>query len=152
MAGLTDFLTFRIDVFNDQAKQLATDVYEETHGVTLRELRVLRLAYATPGITQGEVVAASRLEKTLVSKLVTALVRRQLLLREIGAEDARWVHLHLTEEGRYIVQQCNRLGKKMERSLLSVLSDSERALFDKCLERLTEQVERDARDARRFMT
>lgn len=152
MTGLNEFLTFRIDVFNDQAKQLATDVYEETHGVSLRELRVLRLAYAAPGITQGEVVAASRLEKTLVSKLITSLARRQLLLREIGAQDARWVHLHLTDEGRHIVQQCNRLGRKMERSLLSVLSDSDRVLFDNCLERLTAQVERDALDARRFMT
>ena len=151
MAGLADFLTFRIDVFNDQAKQLATEVYEQAHGVSLRELRVLRLAHATPGITQGEVVAASRLEKTLVSKLVTSLVRRQLLLREIGAQDARWVHLHLTEAGRSTVQQCNRLGRKMERSLLRVLSESELALFDSCLARLTAQVERDALDARRFI-
>ncbi|MFT4266499.1 MAG: hypothetical protein QM586_04635 [Xenophilus sp.] len=81
MAGLDEFLTFRVDVFNEQAKEL----------------------------------------------------------------------LSLTEEGRRTVQKCNRLGRRMQRSLLSVLSESETALFDRCLARLTAQLERDSLDRRRFL-
>jgi DNA-binding MarR family transcriptional regulator len=91
-----------MDVVNDQAKQMASAIYEEACGVSLRELRVLRLANGRPGITQGEVSSLARLEKTLVSKLVTALARRDLLVRKIGTEDARWVQLHLTAEGREV--------------------------------------------------
>lgn len=139
-----DFVTFRLDVVSDQAKQIATAMYEQACNVSLRELRVLRLAYHTPGITQGEVVSASRLEKTLVSKLVTVLARRGLLVREIGVDDARCVQLQLTDEGRDVVRQCNRLGRKMEKSVLSVLTAEELATFESCLAKLTERVAADA--------
>ncbi|WP_213952888.1 MarR family transcriptional regulator [Variovorax sp. dw_954] len=136
-----DFLTFRMDVVNDQAKQMASAIYEEACDVSLRELRVLRLAHRQPGITQGEVSSKARLEKTLVSKLVTSLARRELLVRQIGTEDARWVQLHLTASGREIVKQCDRLGRKMEKSLLSVLSSEEVEVFEACLAKLAVQVE-----------
>jgi DNA-binding MarR family transcriptional regulator len=136
-----DFLTFRMDVVNDQAKQMASAIYEEACDVSLRELRVLRLAHRRPGITQGEVSSMARLEKTLVSKLVTALARRELLVRQIGTEDARWVQLHLTDKGREIVKQCDRLGRKMEKSLLSVLTPEEIELFEACLAKLAAHVE-----------
>ena len=136
-----DFLTFRMDVVNDQAKQMASAMYEEACDVSLRELRVLRLDYRRPGITQGEVSSVARLEKTLVSKLVTALARRELLVRQIGTEDARWVQLHLTAQGREIVKQCDRLGRKMEKSLLSVLSNQEVEMFEACLAKLAAHVE-----------
>ena len=138
-----DFLTFRLDVLSDQAKQIATDAYEQACGVNLRELRILRQAYRRPGITQSEVAAGAYLEKTLVSKLVTALSRRGLLVRRIGEEDARWVQLYLTEEGTRIVKQCNTLGRRMERSMLSVLTAEEAALFEQCLAALTAKVEQD---------
>jgi len=136
-----DFLTFRVDVFNDLAKRAGSQAYEERHGVTLRELRVLRLAYAQPDITQGEIVALSNLEKTQVSKMVTQLARRALLVRQIGAHDARWVHIRLTEAGREIVKDCNRLGRKMERAMVSVLTPAELETFEKCLAKLTANVQ-----------
>jgi len=136
-----DFLTFRMDVVNDQAKQIASAMYEEACDVSLRELRVLRLAHGRPGISQGEVSSTARLEKTLVSKLVTTLARRELLVRQIGAEDARLVQLHLTPQGREIVKRCDRLGRKMEKSLLSALSGEEVEVFEACLAKLTAHVE-----------
>ena len=143
-----DFLTFRLDVLSDQAKQMATDAYEEACGVSLRELRILRQAYHQPGITQSEVSVGAYLEKTLVSKLVTSLARRGLLVRQIGEEDARWVQLVLTEQGVEVVRQCNKLGRRMEKSMLSVLSDRQAAVFEECLSALTAKVELDAKAAR----
>jgi len=139
-----DFLTFRLDVLSDQAKQLASGVYERACGVSLRELRILRQAYHQPGITQGEAAFGAHLEKTLVSKLVTSLARRHLLVRQIGEEDARWVQLFLTEDGRDIVKQCNKLGRRMEKSMLSVLEAKQVEVLEDCLAKLTAKVEIDA--------
>lgn len=132
-----DFLTFRLDVLNEQAKRHASQAYEEACGVGLRELRVLRQAYAQPGITQSEVAAGGYLEKTLVSKLVTSLVRRGLVRRQIGEEDARWVQIFLTDEGRGIVQQCNRMGRQMDKAWLSALEPAEVAMFEQVLAKLS---------------
>ncbi len=138
-----DFLTFRLDVLSDQAKQMASDAYEQACGVNLRELRILRQAHHRPGITQSAVSAGAYLEKTLVSKLVTALARRGLLVRRIDVEDARWVQLFLTEEGTEVVKQCNKLGRRMERSMLSALTADQAILFEQCLAALTAKVELD---------
>jgi DNA-binding MarR family transcriptional regulator len=135
-----DFLTFRLDVLNEQAKRTSSLAYEEARGVTLRDLRVLRLAYAKPGVTQSEVVEAAYLEKTLVSKLVTSLVKRKLVRREIGEEDARWVRLYLTDEGRETVQHCNRMGRQMQKAWLAGLSAGEIEAFERTLAVLTERV------------
>jgi len=136
-----DFLTFRVDVFNEIAKRAASQAYEERHGVSLRELRVLRLAYAFPDITQGEIVAQSHLEKTQVSKMVTHLARRELLVRQIGAKDARWVHLRLTDAGREVVKDCNRIGRKLEKYLLSGITPAELDIFESSLVKLTAHVQ-----------
>ena len=144
-----DFLIFRLDVLSDQAKQMASDAYKQACGVSVRELRILRQAHRRPGITQSAVVAGAYLEKTLVSKLVTALARRGLLVRRIDEEDARWVQLFLTEEGTEVVKQCNKLGRRMERSMLSVLTAEQTAAFEECLAALTLKVELDAKAARR---
>jgi DNA-binding MarR family transcriptional regulator len=143
-----DFLTFRLDVLSGQAKQMASDVYEQACGVSLRELRILRQANHRPGITQSEVAAGAYLEKTLVSKLVTSLARRGLLVRRIGEEDARWVQLFLTDKGTQIVRECNKLGRRMERSLLSVLSDKQAEVLEECVAALTTKVQIDARAAK----
>ncbi len=132
-----DFLTFRLDVLNERAKRQASQIYEEACGVGIRELRVMRLAHVQPGITQSEVVAAGYLEKTLVSKLLTSLVRRGLIRRQIGEEDARWVQLFLTDAGRDIVRQCNRMGRQMEKAWLAPLDPAEVAVFEQLLAKLT---------------
>ena len=67
--------------------------------------------------------------------------------RRIGTEDARWVHLFLTDRGREVVRDCNALGRRMERSMLSVLTREEVNTFEDCLARLTARVEEDAETA-----
>jgi len=136
-----DFLTFRLDVLNEQAKRQASQAYEAARNVSLRDLRVLRQAYARPGITQTEVVAGGYMEKTLVSKLVTSLVRRGLIRREIGEEDARWVRLYLTDDGHETVQHCNRMGRQMQKKLLAGLEPGEIEAFERTLAALTAVVE-----------
>ncbi|MEJ8847131.1 MarR family transcriptional regulator [Variovorax rhizosphaerae] len=130
-----DFLTYRLDVFNCKAKALASGIYEQSCGVSLRELRVLRLVAHQPGITQGEVADPAQLEKPAVSRIVKALIERGLMVRETGTQDARSGHLFLTEHGHALVQRAARVGRKLEKSMLSVLSDAERESFEQCLAR-----------------
>jgi len=143
-----DFLTYRLDVFSRKAKALASDIYEQSCGVSLRDLRVLRLAAHQPGITQGEVAILAHLEKPATSRLVKALAERGLMVRETGTQDARSDHLFLTEHGQDVVRRAARVGRKLETSMLSVLSQAELESFEGCLARLTARVEIDIDSAR----
>jgi hypothetical protein len=61
--GAIDFLAYRLDVFSRKEKALTSDIYQQSCSVSMRELRLLRLAAHQPGITQGEAAGlAARVE------------------------------------------------------------------------------------------
>ncbi|MFJ1260600.1 MarR family winged helix-turn-helix transcriptional regulator [Cupriavidus sp. CuC1] len=136
-----EHLNFRLDVLSALAKGVASDLYEAECGVTLRDLRVLRFVDMQPGISLGPLIVLTYLEKTLVSKLVTALAKRGLLVRSTGTEDARVINLHLTRKGKAIVSKCDKIGKRFDEQLMSVLSLEEKQMLFHCIAKLTEHVE-----------
>ncbi|MGO4612301.1 MarR family transcriptional regulator, partial [Variovorax sp. 2RAF20] len=75
------------------SKAAGSQFYENEFGVTVRDLRVLRLVALEPGLTLSRLIELTLLEKTQVSKLVSALVRQGLLSRQIGELDARQINL-----------------------------------------------------------
>lgn len=132
-----NYVTFRLDVLTGIAKHDASLVYERECGVSLKDLRVLRFVALEPGLVQGRLANLCYLEKTSTSKMVTALVKRGLLRRKIGVEDARQVRLYLTALGQRIVDRCEVLGRAIEGRMMSVLSGEERRVFEHCVERIT---------------
>ena len=132
-----NYVTFRLDVLTAIAKNDASLVYERECSVSLKDLRVLRFVALEPGLVQGRLATLCYLEKTSTSKMVTALVKRGLLRRKIGSEDARQVRLHLTAHGQRVVDRCEVLGREIEGKMMSVLSEQERRVFEHCVERIT---------------
>lgn len=129
-----DYVTFRLDVIVSLSKADASQVYERACGVSLRELRCLRIASFEPGLPQNRLAAQSYVEKTLVSKTITGLVRRGLLRREIDPKDARRVRLYNTEKGQQVVDTCEVLGRALEGELVAGLSDEQRSVFSQCID------------------
>jgi len=132
-----NYVTFRLDVLTGIAKHDASLVYERECGVSLKDLRLMRFVALEPGLVQGRLANLCYLEKTATSRMVTALVKRGLLRRKIGAEDARQVRLYLTAHGKRIVDRCEVMGRAIETKMMSVLSREERRVFEHCVERIT---------------
>jgi len=133
-----DYTTLLVDAFNEDAKALASMAYERECGVSLRELRLLRFIATEPGLVLSRLIQLARLEKTLASKAMTQVVRRGLVVRSVGTQDARNVVLHLTARGRDVVLLAEPIGRRMEATLLAQLTDSEAAVFQRCLRKLSE--------------
>ncbi|MNS71123.1 hypothetical protein D3C72_1044800 [compost metagenome] len=77
----------------------------------------------------------------MASKLVTALAKRGLLRREVGAADARQLNLFLTQAGAALVAQTYQRGDVLEKMFLSVLSEAEVQALDRCIGKLTAALE-----------
>ncbi|UIF84842.1 MarR family winged helix-turn-helix transcriptional regulator [Cupriavidus sp. UYPR2.512] len=65
---------------------------------------------------------------SLASKLVGALVKRDLVQREISTEDARQVCLFLTEAGVDLVRRAEPLGIELEAGFLHCLTPARAAV------------------------
>jgi DNA-binding MarR family transcriptional regulator len=121
----TDYINVLLDVASARTRDRGSRVYEIELGLSIRDVRLLRMIGGAPGITMGQLVQTCGIEKTLVSKLVGSLVQRELVQRQIGNEDARQIHLCLTPSGIDLVLQAEPIGREMEARFLDCLSTSE---------------------------
>ncbi len=144
---ILEYLSFRLDRLSELSKAAGSKYYEDEFGVTVRDLRVLRLVALEPGLTLSRLIELSLLEKTQVSKLVSALVRQGLLCRQIGELDARQINLFLSAEGERMVKRTYERGNTLENALLATLTEAELKTFNRCIDKLTETLERRAQGA-----
>ncbi|MCA8095114.1 MarR family transcriptional regulator [Burkholderia anthina] len=134
---ILEYLTFRLDRLSELTKEAGTHVYETEFGVSIRELRIMRLVAFEPGLTLTRLIELTMLEKTLVSKIVSAMVKRSFLRREVGQADARQINLFVTLEGESLVKRTYELGNVLEQSLLATLSVDELRAFNAAVDKLT---------------
>jgi DNA-binding MarR family transcriptional regulator len=132
----TDYLNVLLDVASERTRDRGSRVYEIELGLSIRDVRLLRMIGGAPGITMGQLVQSCGIEKTLVSKLVGSLVQRALVQRRIGTEDARQIHLELTDGGVELVLRAEPIGREMEARFLDCLSASEVQTLHRILQKI----------------
>lgn len=139
-ADLPEFFTIWLDEINFLVKRSASEDYEIRFGVRLNELRILRVIYRKPGISQKELLEKLWFEKTATSRLVSALAKRGLVLRSICNDDARVTNMNLSTKGKKLVEEAAAFGEGEARSfLLSALSEEEAGAFEKHIQALLRQ-------------
>lgn len=121
----SDYINILLDIAAQRTRELGDIAYERQLGVSLRDIRLLRLIGGRPGVVMGELAEESGIEKTLASKLVGSLVQRGLVARHIGQKDARQIHLELSDEGIDLVTRAEPLGGVLEGGFEKWLSPDE---------------------------
>ncbi|MBU9142517.1 MarR family winged helix-turn-helix transcriptional regulator [Burkholderia multivorans] len=134
---ILEYLTFRLDRLSELTKEAGTHVYESEFGISIRDLRIVRLVALEPGLTLTRLIELTMLEKTHASKLVSAVVKRGFVRREVGRADARQINLFLTAEGEDLVKRTYQRGNMLEQMMLSALPADELRIFNSVVDKLT---------------
>lgn len=140
----SNYLNILLDIAAQKTSERGDLVYERQLGVSLRDIRLLRLIGGQPGVVMGELAEQSGIEKTLASKLVSSLVQRGFVARQIGQRDARQIHLELSDEGIALVLRAEPLGALLESGFGQWLQPDEIQALRNALEKLI-AAERDSR-------
>lgn len=96
---LDEFLPYRLAVLAHRLGRSLAAVYEDRHGLSAPQWRVLAAVAARPGRTAQDVVRMTPMEKATVSRAVSALIDRGLLRRKADDHDGRSSRLVLTAAG-----------------------------------------------------
>jgi DNA-binding MarR family transcriptional regulator len=96
---------------------------------------MLILIEANPGVPQGRLAEAMRLERSTMVGVVDSLEERGLIERRRGS-DRRTNGLWLTRPGRLLAARLRRRIERHERDVAAGLSDAERAQLLNLLEKL----------------
>ena len=114
----------------------AARLFEHRFGLDVDELRVLRLIDDQPGVTFTALAQQTRFERSATSRILSRLMKAELVERAIDEHDARQFRLRATEAGKALRKRADPLSLEIKTLILSALSDVEQAQFRRTLEKL----------------
>ncbi len=119
---LDDYLPYRLSVASNQVSRLIAKLYQDRFGLSIWQWRVLAILGAQNGLTAGEVATRSAMDKMAVSRAVSALLARGLVVRKASDTDGRARILSLTGTGAGIYDEIAPLAQEQEAHLLAGFS------------------------------
>jgi DNA-binding MarR family transcriptional regulator len=135
--GIRELLSYRLHVVANLLSRGAELRYGREFGVSLWEWRTVALLGGAKGAQSlNELARAAGVDKSQMSRVVSGLAARGLVLRAIDANDGRGVRLTLTRAGRKLYDGLIRAAAERNDAFLDCLSDKERAAFDAALDKL----------------
>ncbi len=136
---LERFLPYQLNVLMEAVSRSLSKLYGERYGLSVPEWRVIATLGQYRTMTAKQIGAHSRMNKTMVSRAVSALQRRGVVRRDRNANDRREEFLSLSDEGREIYDDLAPRAARFADTLLEALSVEERAHFTQMLWRLEER-------------
>lgn len=118
-----------------------TDLHAARFGLSHDEWRVLSAAAEVDPAPTREIARLAELDKVAISRAASRLEERGLIRRHEARDDRRIKIVHLTDAGREMVADAERIVREREAWLLEGLDDSERGAIDHMIEKLSERAE-----------
>ena len=135
--GIRDLLSYRLHVVANLLSRGAELRYGREFGVSLWEWRTVALLGGAKGAQSlNELSRSAGIDKSQMSRVVSGLAARGLVLRAIDANDGRGVRLTLTRAGRKLYEGLIRTAAERNDAFLDCLTEKERAAFDAALDKL----------------
>ena len=138
--GIRDLLSYRLHVVANLLSRGAELRYRREFGVSLWEWRTVALLGGANGAQSlNELAHAAGIDKSQMSRVVSGLARRRVVVREAHPGDGRGVHLTLSKPGRRIYDGLIRAAGERDQVLRNCLSASEKTVFERALGKLAGQ-------------
>jgi DNA-binding MarR family transcriptional regulator len=126
---LEKFMPFRLNRLADAVSMNLSEIYRDRFGLLIPEWRVLVTVGKSRVCTAQQIVFSTRMHKTRVSRAISSLEARKLVIRESNDDDGREMAIALTRAGQRMVAALVPLALQRESHLLSCLSHAEQQAF-----------------------
>jgi len=137
---LADWIGFNLRMAQEATFQAFSRRSQEI-GESPGRFAALTLIARNPGITQTELSHASGRDKSSVTPVVEALVRRGLIERKRVRNDRRAYRLNLTAAGRKTLANMARVARKHEDNLDRIITRRDRTRFLAILKKIAAEIE-----------
>jgi DNA-binding MarR family transcriptional regulator len=133
---IKNLLSYRVHKLAGALSRGAASRYKREFGVSLVEWRTIALLGDFAPLSLKQLAALAALDKSLVSRTISALADRQLVQREVSPADAREVELRLSPAGVTLHAGLMRAAAERDAAFHGALSPEERAVLDSLLRKL----------------
>lgn len=132
---LDAYLPYRLSVASNAVSGLIARAYQDRFALTIPQWRLMCVLADEGGMTQGQIVTRTYMDKVTVSRAAQGLAGRRLVARSEHA-DGRSHVLSLTGEGRRLFAEIAPLALAYEAALIAGLAPEEVSLLRRLLGRL----------------
>lgn len=142
---LDEFLPYQLSTASNAVSDLIASEYKSRFGLKIPEWRVMAVLGTRGASTQRHLVEATLMDKVTVNRAVKTLVDRALLERSPNSADGRSHHLLLSSTGRDLYSQILPAAQAMDKKIMAVLSEEEKAELSAMLAKIKESADTIAR-------
>jgi DNA-binding MarR family transcriptional regulator len=133
---LDAYLPYRLSVASNAVSGLIARAYQDRFGLTVPQWRLICVLAEDGGLTQGQIVARTVMDKVTVSRAAQGLLKRHLIARSEHHADGRSHVLALTEAGAGLHGEIAPMALTYEAALIAGLAPDEVAQLKRLLSRL----------------
>jgi DNA-binding MarR family transcriptional regulator len=147
MVTISELLSYRLSRTSSALSRSAALRYRREFGISLGEWRVIALIGADPSITLNRLARRAGLDKAQVSRVVTKLTSRKLVIRTSGS--GRTSQLALTDAGTDVYAGLITAANERDAIFLAGLTEEESEVLSRALDKLADMaiaIERAERD------
>jgi len=140
MTAIRDLLSYRLHVVANLLSRGAELRYRREFGVSLWEWRTLALlGAASEPLSFNHLAHAAGVHKSQMSRVVSGLAKRRLVVREADPGDARGLRLALSKSGRKLYEGLIAAAAERDAAFKKCLTKDETLAFDRALSKLAGQ-------------
>ena len=124
--------------------QYANDLFSREPGasdLTKQQFTVLAAVEQNEGISQTDLVGITGIDRSTLAEMIRRMIEKGLLDRERTESDQRANAVRMAASGRKALRSARSASERVERTLLSGLSASDRPRFLKMLSAVVSQAE-----------
>ncbi len=136
---LEQFLPYRLNVLASLTSNALAQIYAERFGLSIPAWRVIVTLGQYEHRAARDIAPDGVMHKSTVSRAVSSLEERGLIVRRPNLEDRREELLALTDKGRAIYEAVAPEALAVEERLMSVLTREEQHTLVRIIDKLTAQ-------------
>lgn len=141
LASIDDLLLYRLSRLSGVAGAMVVRLCEGGYGITRREWAVLAQLYEHGSLPPSVLADRMHRDRARTSRILTALTRKQWVLRTIAAHDRRSARVELTAAGQRLYEVLMPQIQAINSQILGALPADEVARFDETLDHLQARAE-----------
>jgi DNA-binding MarR family transcriptional regulator len=140
MTEIRDLLSYRVHVVANLLSRGAELRYRREFGVSLWEWRTIALLGASDeALSLGHLARAAGIDKSQMSRVVSGLAKRRVVLRSADPGDGRGVRLALTKTGERLYAGLIRAAGQRDEKFRNCLTKEEKEALERALTKLAGQ-------------
>ena len=137
---IRELLSYRLHEVANLLSRGAELRYRREFGVSLWEWRTVALLGAvSEPLSLNHLAHAAGIHKSQMSRVVSGLTRRKIVVRDANSEDARGVHLTLSRSGRKLYEGLIAAATERDRAFRDCLTKDEKRSLERVLNKLAGQ-------------